>query len=213
MNSEAATPSLRSQLEIYIFQIDGLRSPNPVSIRPGNSSEIDQMILLERVNLSTKKRRVLRTVVWLMSLGAAFLLLASCSNPNAEREGEDERAERDGIAHVEDAAAEVPIGKKIDWQADVDNPRKDGWDSEVRAAEAKAQLKKFGKILGSANAPDHEAFAEIMVAQISSSVLRPKLDRVFEDRMTAVHRLEESGAGIPAIGIRSGEGHRLSFRV
>jgi hypothetical protein len=135
---------------------------------------------------------------------ACLLVLVACSKPDADHETQVEsRAEghSDGVSPVKGEGAEVPIGKQIDWQAEIDNPGNDGWESEVRADEAKTQLKKFGEILGSASASDQETFADIVGTAISDSVLRPNLNRSFEDRVTTVDRLGQEGEG-------EGEGER-----
>lgn len=98
-------------------------------------------------------------------------LLVSCSQPQGSPATPDKGSPPAQDERVRDnaPATEIPIGKVVDWESEVDNPTIDGWDSEVSAAAAKKQLDQFGMRLGLAAKPDPDVFAPLAVTPIERS--------------------------------------------
>ena len=133
---------------------------------------------------------------------AVAVVLASCGKPDASQpdsagpapEPETPAAE----ASVE--TAEVPIGKVVDWEKDVDNPAEDGWESEVWAAAAKKQLEKLGTMLSDPAAIDSGAIDKLLAHGFVAGAPVPKTERVFEDSIHEVRRLVEPSPDEELIG-------------
>lgn len=126
-------------------------------------------------------------------------ILVSCSQPQGSpaTPGKGSPPAQDDEARDKTPAAEIPIGKVVDWESEVDNPATDGWDSEVSAAAAKKQLDQFGMLLGLAASADPEVLAQLAVTPIELSQLYPKLEKVFESELTTVERFT-GGSGAQA---------------
>ncbi len=111
-------------------------------------------------------------------------------------------------------APEIPIGKVIDWEAEIDNPATDGWESEVAADAAKKQLQELGRLLGSGAAAHPGDLATLALDPQETLQLRPELVGVFDDGHTSVARLG-AGGGVRAASFEPGSdaGFRSGFKV
>ncbi len=138
---------------------------------------------------------------FLLVAGCA-LMLAACSKTKERDKEESSGKEEPGGAPtlpVVEESAEVPIGKVVDWEREVDNPQADGWESEVQAAAAKKQLNELGKILAAAGPADPAALAELVTDSFTGDPPVPELEIVFEDAITAVGRRKGGEEGKPTI--------------
>ena len=147
----------------------------------------------------------------LLTAGCAALL-GACSKTEEKRDdgardGEGPGKERP--AAVVESSAE--IRKRVDWEQEVDNPKTDGWESEVLAAEAKKQLKELGKILTDRNSPDSAAVAALVADSFSGEALVPRLETVFEDALTTVERPPKRGEAKPSV--QGAEGFRAALEA
>lgn len=125
--------------------------------------------------------------------------LSSCSKPEAKivtQNGENPSAEQVAL-EASVPIAEIPIGKVVDWESEVDNPATDGWETEVSAAAAMKQWRKFGELLGSGTTTERDAFAPFVATPFQRSILYPKLEMVSDSGLVSVERFEDGG-GIDA---------------
>lgn len=100
----------------------------------------------------------------------------------------------------------VPELNARSWE-DIDDPAKDGWDTEAFSAEAMKQLKHIGGLVthpGQISAP---AVAEIVVPDFSAGSLRPTtLSTVFQDQALLVKRYAGKGKTEPSVSYQGAEG-------
>ncbi|MFT5856520.1 MAG: hypothetical protein ACI8XO_003774, partial [Verrucomicrobiales bacterium] len=127
-------------------------------------------------------------------------ILSSCSKPEEQaRTPSGENPENVQSAAQEVVPApEIPIGKVVDWESEIDNPSTDGWQSEVNAAAANKQLDQLGRLLGSGASAGPSEFAPLALPPIGRSVLYPNLENVFDSGLVSVARLKD-GRGIRAM--------------
>ncbi|MFT6864271.1 MAG: hypothetical protein ACJAVK_002836 [Akkermansiaceae bacterium] len=82
----------------------------------------------------------------------------------------------------------IPMEKKASWQ-EIDDPSKDGWDTEVFTGEAMTQLKALGKLLSHHEKIEPAAVEGLIGKDFSSGPLRPgNLVTVFNDQHMKVER-------------------------
>lgn len=136
-------------------------------------------------------------------MAGCALMLGACSKTDDNSEEGEQGKKGEGtalpLASTPDPTAEVPIGKVVDWEKEVDNPAADGWESEVQAAAAREQLKKLGKILAAPSPADPAAVAELVADAFTSDPLGPELEIVFEDSITTVGRRKAGAEARPTI--------------
>jgi hypothetical protein len=128
-----------------------------------------------------------------LGICAALALLAACSKQPEIPEPVDDSSSITPEKTPE--TPEVPIGKVVDWEKEVDNPLRDGWETEAVAAGAKAQLKALGKIIGSGEIDTPPSLA---VSPIAATALHPQLEQMFADETVSVSRLGD-GHQTPAL--------------
>lgn len=89
-------------------------------------------------------------------------------------------------------SATVPI-KMSDW-ADIDNPAKDGWDTEAFSNAASAQLNALGELLVSTQEIDASSLSAMVTADFTCQPLRPdNRATVFQDKTIRIQRAAIDG--------------------
>ena len=87
------------------------------------------------------------------------------------------------------------------------DPRKDGWDTESLAKEAKVQLGRISKLLACADSVDAEDLGTFVAPKFTCGQLRPtKLKEVFRDRAIVVRRSGNSLMDDPVDSFRGPQG-------
>lgn len=82
----------------------------------------------------------------------------------------------------------VPTGRGPSWK-EIDDPAKDGWDTEVFASKATKQLKAFGKLLAHPSDSDTAAMADLITDDFACGPLRPaNLITILEDQHLKLDR-------------------------
>jgi hypothetical protein len=91
----------------------------------------------------------------------------------------------------------IPDFSSRPWQ-ELDDPVRDGWDSEVFSAKADEQLKKLAKLLDRGERIDAAALSSLAADDFSCGPLRPEnLVTVFRDRTLWVQRADNANESIP----------------
>ena len=153
-----------------------------------------------------------------MILTISILVVGGCgdkenSGVEVERNGEGGGVRKElPVVGIEEA--EVPIGKVVDWDQEVDNPSSDGWQTEVRAATVKEQLKKIaGALRRDAPAKEvEEALADLVSDDYQGDRFGPFLEEVYKDEHHEVMRLDRSKAALRTGG-REGLAHEGEFKA
>ncbi|MCH8922791.1 MAG: VCBS repeat-containing protein, partial [Planctomycetes bacterium] len=132
-------------------------------------------------------------------ISAAMLLapLAGCFEPD-DAPDEVETAEE-----VSPVVEVPPPVERFSAEKHRLDPRNDGWESEVFAEQALAQLKLLGKLLADPATVRPENLASVAVEDVLCSELRPdNLSTVFDDQPLTVRTSSAAGqAGLPAKGL------------
>ena len=82
----------------------------------------------------------------------------------------------------------VPSNNKAPWKS-IDNPAKDGWDTELFASRVKKQLKAVGKLLAHPDEIDKAGVERFITADFVSEPLRPAdLATVLDDQHLKIER-------------------------
>ncbi len=93
------------------------------------------------------------------------------------------------------SAAPITTSAAKEWVEEMQrdmNPSNDGWDTELFAERASAQLKHLGKLMTSGHPITTGDLSSLLSENFSSSVLRPaKLQKVFEDASISVQRSQQ----------------------
>jgi len=85
--------------------------------------------------------------------------------------------------------ARVPTARTASWD-EIDNPSKDGWDTEVFANEATKQLKSLGKLLSHPDQIDDASVGNLITDDFACSTLRPEnLETIRDDQLLKIDRL------------------------
>ncbi len=97
---------------------------------------------------ATGLRRVLNLrLLIVLLLAAAAVALYSMLDPQVPRNTSEQQDARVPIKRGPSwKDARVPIGRRASWK-EIDDPAKDGWDTEVFASKAKKQLEALGNLL------------------------------------------------------------------
>ncbi|NNC88110.1 MAG: VCBS repeat-containing protein [Akkermansiaceae bacterium] len=69
-------------------------------------------------------------------------------------------------------AARVPVGPTPSWKQ-IDDPARDGWDTEVYAEKAKKQVQALGKLMAPARPLDPAAVAKLITGDFACGPIRP----------------------------------------
>ncbi|MFK7911311.1 MAG: FG-GAP repeat domain-containing protein [Akkermansiaceae bacterium] len=89
-----------------------------------------------------------------------------------------------------DKKALVPIHRGESWE-EMDDPSKDGWDTEVLASKATKQLKEIGKLLNDFDTVNTESLAKLVDDDFACELLRPaEMTTVIEDEFLTIERLK-----------------------
>jgi hypothetical protein len=153
-----------------------------------------------------------RQLVAALFIIAASGVLHSCSKRDSPPKGNPPELQAQP-AMVEVGIAEVPIGKVVDWESEVDNPKADGWESEVFVAEAKAQLKKLGEFLAASELADARAIAKFVVEPSSFERVDPVRQRVYERAGIVVDRGTSNTESLPAPIPAGAKERRTEFKI
>ena len=82
----------------------------------------------------------------------------------------------------------VPVNQGRSWK-EIDDPSKDGWDTEVLADQAKKQLKVFGDMLGNLDSVDVKKVSKLVTDDFACEPLRPAdLTMVIDDAHLKIER-------------------------
>lgn len=82
----------------------------------------------------------------------------------------------------------------------MDNPRGDGWQSEVLAQQAHAQLERIGRLLVGQADGDLDRLATLVSDDFASDPLRPsELETIYDDSLVTVERARARDEGPPSI--------------
>ena len=100
----------------------------------------------------------------------------------------EQRATQAQAGDLSDGAAIVPVALSPAWE-ELDDPSKDGWETEAFNELANRQLKSLGKLL---THPEQLAAADLtklVTSQFSCQALRPQsVEQVFQDHLFSVER-------------------------
>ena len=112
----------------------------------------------------------------------------------------DVNGNQDGRAVSTDDAsgkeARVPVNQGRSWK-EIDNPSKDGWDTEVLANQAKKQLKVLGSMLANLDGVDGKNVSKLVADDFACEPLRPaELITVIDDAYLKIERAT-SAAPLP----------------
>ena len=149
---------------------------------------------------ATGLRRVLNLRMLMVLLVAAVALygMRSIQVPRNTSEQQDARAAIGGGSSGKDAR--VPTKQGRSWK-EVDDPAKDGWDTEVFASKAKKQTEALGNLLAHPTGSDAAAVANLITDDFACEPLRPaNLITVLEDPRLKIER-----ASTAPLDRRSGE--------
>ena len=110
-------------------------------------------------------------------------------SPTAAADGPRRSEQQDQRLKQTAALADLAIDRGPTWQQ-IDDPRKDGWDTEVFSQQADRQLKKLAKlVMSDARVVDQQSVAELVASDFACGALRPEpLDEVYRDQMLVVRR-------------------------
>lgn len=126
-------------------------------------------------------------------------VLGSCSEPEENEEAVEREATVDALQGASgQPVAEVPIGKVVDWEAEIDNPSADGWDSEVLAEAAKKQLNHLGELIVDPGPADPAELATIVAESFAGDGFVPPAERVFSTALVSVTRQRDESESSPA---------------
>jgi len=99
-----------------------------------------------------------------------------------------------GAAASAPLTARLPSGPEPSWDQ-IDDPARDGWDTEVFQVEAGKQLKALGQLLTGPDAIGVQHVADLIVPDFSCGALQPGgLVTAFEDRTFKIERLPAATA-------------------
>jgi len=102
--------------------------------------------------------------------------------------------QREGRTVAGDSAEIPAVDNHRSW-AEVDDPTKDGWDTEAFSDQANQQLKHIGKLIAGAEGIDPARIASLIAPDFTCAALLPEdLSTVFEDPALKVER----GSLVPA---------------
>jgi len=88
--------------------------------------------------------------------------------------------------------ARVPTIQAASWD-EIDDPSKDGWDTEVFANEASKQLKSLGKLLARPDKIDDDSVGKLIIDDFTCEPLRPKnLETIRDDQLLKIGRLRNA---------------------
>jgi hypothetical protein len=91
--------------------------------------------------------------------------------------------------------ARIPVKEGASWK-EIDDPSKDGWDTEVFTGKAMKQLKELGGLLTSSDELDEASVGELIVPGFECGALRPEnLATVLDDQHLRVDRLSSEPEG------------------
>jgi len=111
--------------------------------------------------------------------------------------------------------ARVPTTQTSSWD-EIDDPSKDGWDTEVFANEATKQLKSLGKLLAHPDKIDDASVGKLIIDDFACMALRPEnLETIRDDQLLKIDRLlnaatDQSSAELP---LRGAEGLAEAIRA
>ena len=99
------------------------------------------------------------------------------------------------IPTVDIPDARIPVKEGASWK-EIDDPSKDGWDTEVYTGEAMKQLKELGGLLTSSDELDKASVGELIAPDFECGALRPdNLATVLDDQHLRVDRLSSEPEG------------------
>lgn len=88
--------------------------------------------------------------------------------------------------------ARVPTTQTASWD-EIDDPSKDGWDTEVFANEATKQLKSLGKLLADPDKIDDASVGKLIIDDFACEPLRPEnLETIRDDQLLKIDRLRSA---------------------
>jgi len=114
------------------------------------------------------RNKSLRVILVAIVVGLAIYGISRLVSPNTSADTQ----EQVDIPTVDTADPRVPAKKSNSWQ-EIDDPSKDGWDTEVFNGKAMKQLKTLGKLLTHAGDIDGGAVEDILAEDFVCGALRP----------------------------------------
>jgi hypothetical protein len=136
----------------------------------------------------------LRLVIAIFTVGIALYGLRLFLVTRDGNENQDELAVSAGDASEKEAL--VPVERGRSWK-EIDDPSKDGWDTEVLANQAKKQLKLLGSMLADL---DVNYVSKLVADDFACEPLRPAdLTTVIDDQYLKIERAA-SAAPLPDLG-------------
>ena len=140
------------------------------------------------INLKTSLHKPPSITICLLS----SLFLLSCRDSGTGSQGSTESHPPVG------AGGETTLGEigqsapEREW-AEIDNPASDGWESEVRAEEARRQLERLTTLLLNGTPATEGDLSDILAPGFKGSLLRPQNPVVvFEDSGVRVERAKQN---------------------
>lgn len=136
---------------------------------------------------STPPSRRLRMVLPIVAVGLGLYGISRVARPDNPSQSDDALAVVD-IPTVDTADPRIPIKERESWQ-EMDDPSKDGWDTEVFNGKAMTQLKTLGKLLTHPGDLDSAAVEELLAGDFACGPLRPAdVVTVLDDQHLMVER-------------------------
>ena len=127
----------------------------------------------------------LRVILVVIVVGLAIFGISRLVSPNTSADIQDSA----DIPTVDNADPRVPAKKGKSWQ-EIDDPSKDGWDTEVFNGKAMKQLKTLGKLLTHPDSIDAAAVEKLLAEKFACGPLRPAgVGTVLDDKHLKVDRL------------------------
>ena len=134
---------------------------------------------------SAPRNQPLRVVLLVVAVGLAIYGISRLTHPNNPEDSDASTV----IPTVDTADPRIPSKKGKSWQ-EIDDPSKDGWDTEVFNGKAMKQLKTLGKLLTHPHSIDAAAVEKLLAEKFACGPLRPAgVVTVLDDKHLIVDRL------------------------
>ena len=139
----------------------------------------------------------LRLIMVIVAVGIALYGLRHFLATRDVNRNQDELAVSADDASEKEAL--VPVNQGRSWK-EIDDPSKDGWDTEVLANQAKKQLQVLGSMLANLDGVDGKNVSKLVADGFACEPLRPtELTKVIDDAYLKIERAA-SAAPLPDLG-------------